>query len=56
MNIDDDELMNAHNMIYKMCDYYEIPIKNVDGTFRDILDIFKDLSQAMFGGDFNKDD
>ena len=54
MNVDDDELMNADNMIYKMCDYYKIPTKNDDGTFRDILEIFKDLSQAIFGGELNE--
>lgn len=54
MNIYDDELMNADNMIYKMCDYYKIPTKNDDGTFRDILYIFKDLSQAVFGGKLNE--
>ena len=51
MNIDDDELMN---MIYKMCDYYKIQIKNDDGTFREILYILRDLSQAMFGGELNE--
>ena len=54
MNIDDDELINDDNIIYKMCDYYKIPIKNDDGTFRDIFYIFKDLSQAIFGGELNE--
>lgn len=54
MNIDDDELMNADKIIYKMCGYYKIPIKNEDGTFRDIYYIFKDLSQIIFGGELNE--
>ncbi len=35
-------------IIFELCEKYNIPIINVDGTFRHLLDILSDLSSEVY--------
>ena len=42
-----DLLDDWENLFYKMCQFYNISIKDDDGNFKCLLEIFRELNEAM---------
>lgn len=43
-----DELeFNENSLFYKMCQFYNISVKDDNGNFKCLLEIFRELNEAM---------
>lgn len=42
-----DLLDDWENLFYKMCQFYNISIKDDDDNFKCLLEIFRELNEAM---------